>query len=147
MLLDIFSHKGNTIQLYRSMLAPVAKQHDLTQMELDVLLFLANNPQHDTARDLVEIRHLSKSHVSTAVDALVQRCFLQRDQKPNNKKLIHLKLLPAAFPSVQQGQATQKAFFDQIFKGFTVQERKQLTRLLLRVEENASLGMALQKQD
>ncbi len=145
MYLDFLAHKSNTMQLYRRLLAPVAKQHGLTQMELDVLLFLANNPQNDTARDLVEIRHLSKSHVSTAVDSLVQRQFLQRAQRPGNKKLIHLKLLAPAMPSVEQGQAAQRAFFDQIFQGFTPQERSQLVELLLRMEHNAQTASRCQQ--
>ena len=42
----------------------------LTMREMDVILFLTNNPGHDTARDVTELRGLSKSQVSAAVDLL-----------------------------------------------------------------------------
>ena len=137
MQLELFTHKPSTMQLYRGILASVTKRFQLTQMQLDILLFLANNPQYDTARDLVEVRHLSKSHVSAAVEDLVQRGFLQRQQKAGNKKLIHLCLLPEADAAVQAGQAAQHDFFDQLFVGFTPDERTLLTALLSRVETNA----------
>ena len=41
---------------YDAALKPVAEAHGLTRNEVDVLLFLANNPGYDTARDIVELR-------------------------------------------------------------------------------------------
>ena len=137
MQMDLFAHKTSTMQLYRRLLSAALKEHDLTQMEMDVLLFLANHPQFDTARDLVEVRHLSKSQVSTAVEDLATRGFLQRRQKPDNKKLIHLKLLPPAAPAIRAGQAAQREFFSLLFVGFSTREREQLNALLARVEHNA----------
>ena len=141
MQLEVFTHKPGTMQLYRSILSGVTRNFQLTQMQLDVLLFLANNPQYDTARDLVEVRHLSKSHVSAAVEDLVQRGFLKRQQKAGNKKLIHLCLLPGADDAVKAGQAAQRDFFEQLFVGFTPDERTLLTELLGRVETNAEQAL------
>ena len=83
-----------------------------------MLLFLSHHPQQDTAKDIVEIRRLTKSHVSAAVEGLVQRQYLQRLRRPDNKKLIHLVLLPDAMPAVQAGQARQREFFQTLKKGF-----------------------------
>ena len=83
----------------------------MTQIELDVLLFLANHPGLDTAKDIVEIRRLTKSHVSAAVEGLSQKGYLLRVRRPDNRKLIHLTLLPEAAPVVADGQASQQAFF------------------------------------
>lgn len=141
MLLELLAYKNNASQLYRRMLAPIVKEYDLTQLEIDVLLFLANNPGYDTARDLVDIRHLSKSHVSTAVDSLVQREFLQRVQREGNKKLIHLLLLPKALPPVQAGQAVQKQFFETVFDGFAPAERTLLNQMMGRIDHNAQTAL------
>ena len=40
----------------------------LSMREMHVVLFLANHPAHDTARDVTELRGLAKSQVSAAVD-------------------------------------------------------------------------------
>lgn len=107
---DFFSHTRTLELLYHKMQAPVLEEYHLTQIELDVLLFLSHHPQQDTAKDIVEIRRLTKSHVSAAVEGLVQRQYLQRLRRPDNKKLIHLVLLPDAMPAVQAGQARQREF-------------------------------------
>ena len=57
-------------KLYGRMLEPVCRLYVLTRMELDILLFLANNPGYDTAADMVERRQLAKSQVSSSVAQL-----------------------------------------------------------------------------
>ena len=49
--------------LYDRLLAEAPGAGDFTRNELDVLLFLANHPGLDTARDISELRGLTKSHV------------------------------------------------------------------------------------
>ena len=49
---------------------PLLERTSLSMREIHVLLFLANNPQCDTARDIAALRELSKSQVSQAVDLL-----------------------------------------------------------------------------
>ena len=46
--------------LYTQYIESVCSRHGLTRTELDILLFLANNPKFDTASDIVEMRHLSQ---------------------------------------------------------------------------------------
>lgn len=82
--------------LYANLLEPVCRTHHLTRMELDVLLFLANNPALDTATDIVEKRRLTKSHVSLAVNALVHKGYLSRTFQENNRKTMHLVLCASA---------------------------------------------------
>lgn len=50
----------------------------LSMREIHVVLFLANHPAHDTARDVTELRGLAKSQVSAAVDLLAARELLRR---------------------------------------------------------------------
>ena len=49
---------------YSRLMEPVCKKWDLTHNELDVLLFLANNPEQNRAADIVRGRGMSKGHVS-----------------------------------------------------------------------------------
>ena len=65
-------------RLYQEKLEPVCSESSLTRMEMNILLFLANNPAYDTATDIVEVRHLTKSHVSASVKTLQARGYLQR---------------------------------------------------------------------
>ena len=59
--LNLWEHQNAVKTLYSRCVERVCERHDLTRMELDILLFLANNPLYDTASEIVEIRYLSKS--------------------------------------------------------------------------------------
>ena len=134
---DYFTHARTLELLYHKLQSPVLERYQMTQIELDVLLFLANHPGLDTAKDIVEIRRLTKSHVSVAVEGLSKKGYLLRVHRPDNRKLIHLSLLPEAAPVVADGQAKRRAVFQTLGQGFSAQERAQLDALLLRVTENA----------
>ena len=71
--------------------------------EVQVLLFLANHPGNDTARDVVELRGLPKSQVSRAVDLLVSRGFLQRRPDETDRRVIHLAITEAGKPLARGG--------------------------------------------
>ena len=121
-------------RLYLRMMEPVLEQFGLTQMEEDILLFLANNPGHDTAAELVSLRSLAKSQVSTSVEKLVRRGYLRR--RPEGRK-IHLWLLPAAEEAVRQGQGCQRRFGEAIARDFSPEEQAMLYGVLARMTENA----------
>ena len=77
---------------YARLMDPICKKWDLTRNELDVLLFLANNPEFDRAVDIVNNRGLSKSHVSLSISNLERRGFLERIDDPDDR------LLPDSWP-------------------------------------------------
>ena len=52
---------------YTGLIDPVCKKYGLTQMEFNILLFLANNPECDTAARIIKKRAFTKSHVSMSV--------------------------------------------------------------------------------
>ena len=108
---------------YDAALKPVAEAHGLTRNEVDVLLFLANNPGYDTARDIVELRGLTKSHICQSVDGLTRRCWLSGVQDG------HLSLLPAAQTAVAAAQAVQRDFFVRLYRGVSQEERETLERV------------------
>ena len=110
---------------YASMLEPVCRQYDLTRNELDILLFLANNPDYDRAADIVAVRRIAKSHVSLAVTNLEHRGLLLRQMEADDRRTSHLKLTEEALPIIRAGQHLQKRFFTGIFAGLTREELEQ----------------------
>ena len=93
---------------YAAMLESVCRQYDLTRNELDILLFLANNPEFDRAAEIVAIRRIAKSHVSLSVGNLEKRGLLSRVFEESDRRTAHLRLTEAAQPIVRAGQHLQK---------------------------------------
>lgn len=94
-------------RIYTRLLEPVCSRWDLTRNELDVLLFLYNNPLLDRAADIVACRGISKSHVSLSVAALERRGYLFRQTDPTDRRTVRLKLTQAAATIGQAGKEAQ----------------------------------------
>ena len=105
-------------------------------MELDILLFLANNPMYDTASDIVEVRYLSKSQVSVSIKMLEQRGFLKKAYADHNRKTVHLKITDAASDIIADGQTAQQAFMAAIFKGIPQKDLDAMKRCTAQMMEN-----------
>lgn len=136
MRLDILAMRQHLFHLYQEMFLPVLDTYHLTQMEVDILLFLANNPQYDTASEIVSVRRLTKSHVSTSIEQLVQKGFLVRCYGDLNRRKIHLKLQPAARPVIEAGRLCQKKFAAVLSEGIPEQELAAASAVLGRMIEN-----------
>ena len=136
MTYPVFEYIFSGQNLYERTVMPVCKAHGLTYMEFTVLMFLANNPQYDTAAQIVKIRRLTKSHVSVSVKSLQQRGLLEGHYFPGNQKTLHLRLTEAAAPIVEVGRIAQKEFGDCLMKGFTAEEVEQLYYLLQKLHAN-----------
>ena len=107
---------------YTAMLEPLCRQYGLTRNELDVMLFLANNPGFDRAADIVSIRKIAKSHVSLSVGHLEKRGLLVRELEAGDRRTAHLKLTETARPIAEEGQQLQRQFFSRIFSGLSREE-------------------------
>ena len=147
MIPSILARSQGFRKLYGSLFIPLLEEYGLTQLEADILLFLANNPQWDTARDIVEHRHLAKSHVSVGIDRLAERGYLERFVLPGNRKTLHLRLLPPARPAVEEGRALQERYGQLLLEGLAEEETRQLRYLLCRVAENVNRAIALRERN
>ena len=89
-----FWDKHKTITSYYELLSgKVCDKYELTQMEYDILMFLYNNPQNNTAAEIVKIRKSTKSHVSTSLKNLENKKLIERKQSEENKKHVEIFLL------------------------------------------------------
>ncbi len=129
------------IALYKKKTRAICDRYQLTQMEYDILMFLHNNPAYTTATDIVSIRKLTKSHVSSALKMLEDKGYIRRYYELNNRKTVHIEVLELAKGIIQEGYNVQKDFFDTIFFGFSEEERNQYRTLLDRIYENVEKGL------
>lgn len=134
--LNPWEHYFPTKALYSACMEPVCKKHHITRTALDILLFLANNPQYDTASEIIEIRHLAKSHVSTSIKALELSGFLEKHFEPGNKKTVHLSLSDSAKPLIADGRQAQEHFFQVMCRGLSEEEITRMQGCFQRIQEN-----------
>ena len=109
----------------------------LSMREMDVVLFLANNPDCDTAREVSELRGLAKSQVSGAVDLLAERGLLRRAPDTADRRVVHLALTDQGTALAGAGQRIQSACVDTLLSGLTQAEAEQFQTLLEKVLSGA----------
>lgn len=144
---DLLLFRQVSSRLYGQLFAPLLSRWILTQAEMEILLFLANNPEYDTAASIVAQRGFAKSQVSSAVDTLERRGFLIRQTTANNRRVQHLQLLPAAELVVSEGQACRREFMEQLFADMSPTQRELLGDLLSQLTRNAQQALLRQEDE
>ena len=133
-----FWDKHKTITSYYELLSgEVCDRYELTQMEYDILMFLHNNPQHNTAAEIVKIRKSTKSHVSTSLKNLEDKGLVERIQSKTNKKHIEIVLLDKAELIVEAGINAQKKFAQNVLSGLTEEEKYMCINIFDKICNNA----------
>ena len=130
---DIFSKSQKA---YSRQLEPVCRQWDLTRSEVDVLVFLYNNPEFDRAADIVTHRGMTKSHVSLSVASLADRGLLERRTSPEDRRTVRLKLIGDGLTVAEDARKAQEQFFRQLYQGVSAEELEAYNAVIQKVFQN-----------
>lgn len=123
----------------------VCEKYNLRQMEYDILMFIYNNPEYNTAADIVRIRKSTKSHVSTSLKVLEDRGFIERRIDKDNKKHVTIHLLQLANEVIEDGIWVQKEFAQDMFEGLSEEEIKVFMSVFQKVYDNAERMISNEK--
>lgn len=121
---------------YKCMQKQVCKTYGIPETAMDILLFLANNPEYTSARDIVEVRNLKANLVSIHVDRLVREGYLTRSEVPGDRRKHALALTEKAAPIVEAGRKMQEEFFETMFSGIGQEERESCFATLGTIGQN-----------
>ena len=125
-------------KFYACQFTPLLERTGLTMREVHVLLFLANNPDYDTARDVTLYRGMSKSQVSQAVELLCAEGLLQRTPDGTDRRMVHLSITPEGRPLARECQGLQEHCGARLLDGLSPEQVFQLRELLETVLDNGA---------
>lgn len=123
--------------VYEERLRPVCREYGLTRSGMDVLLFLANHPEHNTARDLCAVRGMKSGIASVAVEELLEKGLLRVEVDEADRRLRRLWLTREAGAAAAAGQAVQARFAAQLRSGIAEEDRATFERVLAQLGKNA----------
>lgn len=109
---------------YKAAQKKVCKAWNVPEVSLDILLFLANNPEYTTARDIVEVRSIKANLVSQHVDRMVREGYLCRKEVQGDRRKRDLSLTEKAMPIIEAGRRMQTDFFETLFYGVSEGEKR-----------------------
>lgn len=121
---------------YSKLLDPICQEWKLTRNELDILLFLYNNPEYDRAADIVSLRGIAKSHVSLSVTSLEEKGLLQRRYSQQDRRTAHLELKEQGRIIAAQAREKQLQYFSTLYQGISPGEFEIWKNIMLKVLDN-----------
>ena len=130
------THMRDARALYRQQFKELLNRYRVTQLQMDILLFLHNNPGRDTAQSICKLRGLAKSNVSAGVEGLTEKGLLKKSWDGHDRRVAHLSVQPAAAKLIEEGTAAQRRFKEALLRGFTEEELAGLAVLLQKAAGN-----------
>ena len=121
---------------YAAAMRPLAQETGLPQGAVDILLFLANNPGLDTARDICACRGLKPGIVSLNVENLTAGGYITRQSVPGDRRKCRLVCTPKAEPIVSRGRVLQEAFFARMTEGVSHGDLEACLRCFAAFDQN-----------
>ena len=129
-----FAH--DLIETYSERCKPLCREIQMPQTAFDILMFLANNPAYNTARDIVEIRGLKANLVSINIEKLVKEGFLERMPDAKDRRKNVLICTENAKPIIKKGRQLQIGFFGNLFDGIDEESRRQFFGVIEKLRTN-----------
>ena len=108
----------------------------ITHTEIEIIMFLFNNPDYDTAKDISELRKFPKSWVSKAVDDLIKKDYLESFIDISDRRILHLKLKEPSKPVIKLSQKIRTHFLEIICQGIDDREKEELLKILNTISIN-----------
>lgn len=119
---QMFRNANRFIEAYHTALLPVCRDTALPPMAVDILMFIANNPENSTASDICQFRGLKSGIVSVHVDRLVNEGLLVRQSVPGDRRKTRLVCTDAAGAIIERGRDIQKRFAQKLVAGLSEED-------------------------
>lgn len=133
---NVITILNNLADGYENACQPICKRIGIPHTAFTILMFLANNPEYYTAKDICKFRAIKPSIASFNVDKLVKEGYIERQAIPGNRRSIKLVCTPKAQPVIEQGRAVISQFFSSLTDGMEEEEVVRFCGYLELISEN-----------
>lgn len=133
---EIYAYAKRFGEAYAAVMRPLCEELGMAQPAVDILLFLANNPGHDTAREICVCRSMKPGIVSFHVENLVQGGYLERQPMPGDRRKCRLVCTERAEPVIRRGRAAQEQFYERLIAGIGLEALELCRGCLDQIGEN-----------
>lgn len=143
----MYGNANNFLEAYYTVMQPLSRETGLPPLAVDILMFVANNLECATARDICRFRGLKPGIVSFHVDRLAGEGLIARQGVPGDRRKTRLVCTAAAAPIIEKGRKLQEEFAGRIFAGLTEQQLETFRTCLAAIDRNVdSIKTAKQRR-
>lgn len=113
--------------------APIIRRYDLRPVELDILVFLSQSGDGDTAKDIMNSRHISKAHISKSIENLRLRGFVKLSGDPSDHRIMHISLTERTEGVVEEVLAVYQSCCQAMMRNISQEEHMLIHSLWTKV--------------
>lgn len=130
----IFHH---ITRAYEHYCRPLCRELNMPQMAFDILMFLANNPESCTAKDISHGRGYRENILSININKLVSEGYLERASVEGDRRKVRLVCTKKAQPIIERGKKALEEFNRLMKEGLSTEDMEVCQRCLEIVGKNA----------
>lgn len=123
---------------YALICKPVIDEFNLQKIDFDIIMFLTNNPDYYTAKDISKMKKIKPNVVSLHVDKLVGSGYLERQIIEGDRRKIRLVCTDKASDIIKKGHIAQHKFYQALNVGLTDADRDAFKHYLDILVNNAN---------
>lgn len=124
-------------EAYKRRREKITEQFNISGVDFDIIMFLLNNPEYYTAKDISEMRRIKPNVLSIHIEKLVSCGYLVREKVPGDRRKIKLVYTEKAEPVIKMGRQMQKDFFKDLLEGLSHEDIDKFRYYIGMLEKNA----------
>lgn len=107
---------------YKKFISPTLNDLGLTHNEFEILVFLQENLEYNTAKDIVEFSGLSKGLISRSIESLLKKEMLTIKKDDKDKRIVRLYISDSAIETIDLLNKISNEFCRLLLEGLKDEE-------------------------
>lgn len=112
------------------------KKYKLRKIDIEILVYLSNIDEHNTARDIVASGMYTKGHVSQSVKRMTEMGYVTSVVDKEDMRIQHIVLTKKAKGIMGEIIDIKTEIEEKIMKGVTEEEKEVLANVMKKIYEN-----------
>lgn len=114
----------------------VANRFNLSLTEVKIMGFIRCNELRHGLSDILECHNMGETSVTRSISRLEERSYIRRRSQQFNQKCVDLMVAGEGNFVASYIMLEQRKYLDEIFNGFTHDERVMMGRMLWKIDRN-----------
>lgn len=136
--LDVLMSGHQFKKLYEKKYEFIMKKYELKKIEIEILNFISNCGENDTARDIAKVQYISKAHISNTIDELKHKKYINVVEDCQDRRYVHLCLTNEARPIIEEIEEIKAQIFAILFRNVAEEEKQLLYKIAKQIVSNIS---------
>lgn len=126
-------------KLYRKFLESENKKYNLSQNEIEIIMYIKRKPKKNTAKDIVEYLGVSKGMISRSIDILIGKEILEIEKDKVDKRIVRLKINKKSSKLIVDLEKSSNKFFENLIAGVSNEKVDIFTEVLADMIKNLEI--------